>query len=129
MKKTMALTLTEPKDRSADLLYSQLCEIYEEMRRERIEVLGQLDFEVVQGIDGKKHRIAKLKGNRILVHVKAARLPKSALRYVVAHEIAHTLTKRHTRRFWRVVQSIYPKFETGQNLLMKHGSRFQGGRK
>jgi predicted metal-dependent hydrolase len=67
----------------------------------------------------------KLKGNRILVHVNAGRLPKSALRYIVAHEIAHTLTKKHTKRFWKIVESIYPTFETGQSLLMKYGSELQ----
>jgi len=128
MKKSTALAITELKpenDYSAELLYSELFRIYEQIRKERrIEVFGDLDFEVVEKIDNKKHRIAKLKGNKILVQLNALRLPKSALKYIIAHEIAHTLTKRHTRRFWKVVETIYPKFETGQNLLIKYGSRF-----
>ena len=125
MKKLTALAVTEPEmDRSAELLYSELFRIYDQIRKEkRIEVFGNLDFEVVEDIDNKKHRIAKLKGNRILVRLNAVRLPKSALRYIIAHEIAHTLTKRHTRRFWKIVETIYPKFEKGQDLLMKYGSR------
>jgi predicted metal-dependent hydrolase len=104
-------------------LYSRLSDVYEQIRRERrIEVFGTLDFEIVKNIDGKKHRIAKLKGNKILVQVNAGRLPKSALRYIIAHEIAHMLTKRHTKRFWKVVEAIYPTFETGQSLLVKYGS-------
>ena len=128
MKKLTALAVTEPeKDRSADLLYSELFRIYDQIRKERrIEVFGNLDFEVVVTIDNKKHRIAKLKGNKILVQLNAVRLPKSALRYIIAHEIAHTLTKRHTRRFWKVVETIYPKFEIGQSLLTKYGSQFLG---
>jgi predicted metal-dependent hydrolase len=102
-------------------LYSKLCDIYEQIRTERrIEVFGALDFEVVRNIDGKKHRVAKLKGNKILVHVNARRLPKSALRYIIAHEIAHTLTKRHTKRFWKIVETIYPRYETGQDLLVRY---------
>jgi predicted metal-dependent hydrolase len=85
-----------------------------------------LDFEVVKSIDGKKHRIAKLKGNKILVQVNARRLPKSALRYIIAHEIAHTLTKSHTKRFWKILEAIYPSYETGQNLLMKYGRQLKG---
>jgi len=130
MRKPAALAITQLKpenDYSAELLYSELFRIYDQIRKERrIEVFGNLDFEVVEKIDNKKHRIAKLKGNKILVQLNAVRLPKSALKYIIAHEIAHTLTKRHTRRFWKVVETIYPKFETGQNLLMKYGSRFQG---
>lgn len=113
-------------ERQVEAFYSILSEIYEQIRKERrIDIFGNLDFEVVRSIDGKKHRIAKLKGNKILVHVNARRLPKSALRYVIAHEIAHTLTKRHTRRFWKVVEAIDPKFEIGQSLLTRHGNRFQ----
>jgi predicted metal-dependent hydrolase len=113
-----------------EALYSTLSDIYEQIRRERrIEVFGNLDFEVVRSIDGKKHRIAKLKGNKILVHVNARRLPKSALKYIIAHEIAHTLTKKHTKKFWKIVETIYPTFETGQSLLMKYGSELQGEHK
>ena len=113
-----------------EALYSTLSDIYEQIRRERrIEVFGNLDFEVARSIDGKKHRIAKLKGNKILVHVNARRLPKSALKYIIAHEIAHTLTKKHTKKFWKIVETIYPTFETGQSLLMKYGSELQGEHK
>ncbi len=109
-----------------EVLYSRLCDIYEQIRRERrVEVFGTLDFEVVKSVDGKKHRIAKLKGNKILVQLNAARLPKSALRYIIAHEIAHTLTKKHTKRFWKILEAIYPTFETGQALLIKYGSQLQ----
>ncbi|GAJ07694.1 unnamed protein product [marine sediment metagenome] len=104
-------------------LYSNVSNIYDQIKREnRIEVFGILDFEVVRNIDGKKQRIAKLKGNKILIHEKAARLPKSALRYIIAHEIAHMLAKKHTKKFWKVVETIYPSFETGQTLLEKYGS-------
>jgi hypothetical protein len=115
------------KEFSADLLYSQLSKIYEQIKREgRIEVFGNMDFEIVEKIDNKKQRIAKLKGNKILVKLNAVALPKSALKYIIAHEIAHTLTKRHTRRFWKIVETIWPNFEVDQNLLIKYGRRFQG---
>jgi predicted metal-dependent hydrolase len=129
MNRAIAVTALRDECQS-EALYSKLFDIYDQIRRERrIEVFGTLDFEVVRKIDGKRNRIAKLKGNRILVHVNAGRLPKSALRYIVAHEIAHTLTKRHTKRFWKIVESIYPTFETGQSLLMKYGSELQAEHK
>jgi predicted metal-dependent hydrolase len=85
-----------------------------------IEVLGDLDFEIVDRIDNKKQRVAKLKGNRILVKLNAVTLPEEALKYVIAHEIAHILTKRHTKKFWKVLETIYPNFKTGQKLFMEH---------
>jgi predicted metal-dependent hydrolase len=119
----MKRTIETTDDPQIEALYSRLSNVYDQIRKERrVEVFGTLDFEFVKSIDGKKQRIAKLKGNKILVHIKARRLPKNALRYIIAHEIAHTLTKRHTKRFWKVVGAIYPTYETGQSLLMKYGS-------
>jgi len=105
-----------------DLLYSELHKIYHQIKKKgRIEVFGDLDFEIVEKIDNKKQRVAKLKGNKILVKLSAVALPKSALNYVIAHEIAHTFTKRHTRRFWKTVELMCPNFEETEELLTKYG--------
>jgi|GEM_PF-655922 len=104
-----------------DLLYSQLCKIYEGIRTEgKVELLGDLDFEIREKIDGRKDRIAKLKGKSILVKLSAVTSPESTLKYVIAHEIAHIFTKRHSKRFWRIVETIYPDFEEGQRLFMEY---------
>ncbi len=99
-------------------LYKRLVSVYEEMKRSgKFELSRDLDFRVTKKIDGKKERVAKLKGNRVLVSVGALSLPKSALKYVVAHEVAHKFTKRHTDRFWRVIENLYPNYERGRNAL------------
>jgi predicted metal-dependent hydrolase len=46
----------------------------------------------------KVGRIACLKGNTIYVNVKARRYPDFVLKYIIAHELAHLVVKRHT---WR----------------------------
>lgn len=102
-------------------LYSKLVEIYNEIKKEgKIEILGDLNFEIVEKIDNKSERVAKLKGNTIVIKLNAVALPKPALKYIVAHEIAHIFTKRHTRRFWEIVKMIYPKFKRGYDLLTKY---------
>ena len=107
---------------SADLLYSQLCKIYDEMKNGgKIDIFGDLDFEIVNKIDGKDERIAKLKGRKILVKKSVIALPESALRYMIAHEIAHIFTKRHTKKFWKIVETVYPDFKNGEKLLIKYG--------
>lgn len=109
------------KEFLGDLLHSQIFKIYDQVKdEEKFEVFGNLDFEIVDKIDNKKRRIAKIKGNKILVKLNAVVLPESALKYVIVHEIAHIFTKRHTNRFWKIVKTIYPDFEVGQNLLNKY---------
>jgi predicted metal-dependent hydrolase len=106
-------------------LYSELFKIYEQMKKKQgIEVLGDLDFEIIKKIDHKEQRIAKLKGNRILVKKNAVMLPRLVLEYVVAHEIAHITTKRHTKLFWKTVELMCPNFEEAQELLSKYAHFF-----
>ena len=109
------------KEFLAEKLYSRLIELYEEMMKcGKVEVLGDLDFEIVGSIDNKRRRIAKLKGNKILVRLNAVALPEPALKYIIAHEIAHIFNKKHTKRFWRMVETIYPEYEVGLKLLREY---------
>ena len=111
------------KEFLADLLFNKLEEIHEEIRKEgKIDLLGNLDFEIVKRIDNKKERIAKLKGNRIILQLDAIALPEGILRYIVAHEIAHIENKRHTRKFWKTVEVICPNFREAQQQLINIGS-------
>ena len=109
------------KEFLAEKLYSRLVEMYEEMMKcGKVEILGDLDFEVVGSIDNKRRRIAKLKGSKILVRLNAVALPEPALKYIVAHEVAHIFNKRHTKRFWRMIERIYPEYEVGLKLLREY---------
>lgn len=102
-------------------LYSELIKIYEQIRKEgKFEIFGDLDFEVVDKIDNKKQRIAKQKGNKILVKLNAVILPKNALRYIIVHEIAYIFVKKYTRKFWKIVKTIYPNFKVEQDALEKY---------
>ena len=122
MKKQILHDKDSTNAEQAELFYSQLLKIYEQIKSEgKIEVFGDLDFEIVGKIDNKKQRIAKLKGNKILVKLNAVMLPKSALKYMIVHEMAHMLTKRHTKKFWKVVETIYPNFEIGEKLFIEYG--------
>jgi len=52
----------------------------------------------------KKGRIAKLKGNRIILQLYGIALPENILEYIVAHEVAHIENKRHTTKFSKTVE-------------------------
>lgn len=100
----------------ADRLYNKVKRIYEELCREsKIDVFG-LDFEIVDRFD-KDSKVAVLKGNKILIRIDTIDLPDEALKYIVAHELAHTLCKAHTERFWDILKAICPEFEKGKEIL------------
>ena len=105
----------------AQLLYDKLLEIYDSIKAEgKVELFGDLDFEVTLSIDRKRQRIAKIKGNTVFVKLGAVSLPENTLRYIVAHEMAHITSKRHTRRFWKTVELIDPDYVEAQRLLKGH---------
>jgi len=102
------------------LLYDKLFEISRNIQADRrIEILGNLDFEIKGNIDKKKRRIAKMKGNKILIKLDAVSLPEDVLSYIIAHEITHIAYKRHTQRFWKVVGLIYPDYSKVQIQLAR----------
>jgi Zn-dependent peptidase ImmA (M78 family) len=100
----------------ADRLYDRVRRIYEMLCKEsKIDVFG-LDLEIVDRFN-KDGKIAVLKGNKILIRIDAINLPDEALKYIIAHELAHTFCKAHTERFWDILKVIYPEFEKGKEIL------------
>jgi len=116
--KNKKTTKTLLKDFLSQLLYEKLHTISKSINKEgRIGIFGNLDFEITENIDNKKQRIAKLKGNKILVKLNAVVLPENAIKYVVTHELVHIATKQHTKKFWKTVKLIYPNYERAKKLL------------
>jgi predicted metal-dependent hydrolase len=47
--------------------------------------------------------------------------PLLVLNYVVVHELAHTIHKNHSQRFWTKVASVNPSFKQQIKWLREHG--------
>jgi len=80
-----------------------------------IELYGNLKIEIAN-----MDTLALLKGNKIYINIKARKYPKYILKYIIAHELAHLIVKRHTKKFWEIVKRIYPNYEKGRNALLKN---------
>jgi len=104
----------------ANLLKQKLYALLNELLDNgKVEIFGKMRFKIVDKIDGKKYRVAKLKGNKILFKLNAIALPITALRYALAHELAHIATPKHSREFWRIVRKIYPSYRLGIRSLRR----------
>lgn len=47
--------------------------------------------------------------------------PLLIIRYVVIHELAHTLEKNHSRSFWNIVRTYNPSYKQQIKWLKEHG--------
>jgi len=112
----------------SNLLYEELAKIYDEIINDsKVDIFGDLDFEIVKSIDKKRSRIAKIKGKKIIVKLNAVCLPRKALKYIVAHEMAHLITKKHGKYFIKVLRAFYPAYVKGEKVLKDYEKLLKKG--
>jgi predicted metal-dependent hydrolase len=107
--------MAEKTDEGVREFQRRVEDIFKELTEDNgMEVYGNLKIEVTD-----MDTLALLKGNKIYINVEARRYPKFILKYIIAHELAHLIVKRHTKKFWEIVKRIYPGYEKGREELLK----------
>jgi predicted metal-dependent hydrolase len=59
--------------------------------------------------------------DRVTLDLALALAPPDALKYVLVHELCHLRIRDHSSRFWALVASIYPDWETQRDWLKLRG--------
>lgn len=58
----------------------------------------------------------------IRLNWRLVHLAPALIDYVIAHEAAHLVEMNHSRRFWRLVETLYPDWETARDALRRQGA-------
>jgi predicted metal-dependent hydrolase len=59
----------------------------------------------------------------ISLNMKLLLLPPELVEYVLVHELCHTRVMSHSRKFWQLVESYYPRWQTARKELRETGKR------
>ena len=51
--------------------------------------------------------------------------PPSVIDYVVVHELAHTVERNHSARFWNKVATVLPDYKIRRKWLKDNGKKFK----
>ena len=63
-----------------------------------------------------------VEGGSVRLNWRLVHLEPALADYVVAHEVAHLLEMNHSRRFWELVASVYPRWKTARRELELAGA-------
>jgi hypothetical protein len=53
------------------------------------------------------------------LNLQLIHLSQKYIQYVAAHECAHLVQKNHSDKFWKVVESLYPKYKEIRKEMRK----------
>lgn len=105
---------------------------YRSLLQARIE--GQLDvWQQALGVSVSDWGIKRMKtrwgtcnisARRIWLNLALAQLPPECCQYVLVHELAHLLERRHNSRFWSILDHHLPDWRAAQALLSQLEVRF-----
>ena len=67
-------------------------------------------------------RSTRTQGGLIRLNWRLAHLPIELSDYVVAHEVSHLREMNHSRRFWALVEGLYPDWRNAREQLERAGA-------
>ncbi|MBP9779544.1 M48 family metallopeptidase [Candidatus Gracilibacteria bacterium] len=56
---------------------------------------------------------------------KLIKMPAEIIEYVICHELAHLKEMNHSKRFWAVVEELYPDYKEAMKRVKRYGGSLQ----
>ena len=60
------------------------------------------------------------KNGNLTVNTLLKHLPKDMIEYIIYHEIAHSIERKHNERFWRLIDKKFTDYETKEKDLLTY---------
>jgi predicted metal-dependent hydrolase len=60
--------------------------------------------------------------NNININYRIIKAPSFVSNYIIVHELTHLLVPNHTKEFWQIVKTAYPKYVEAKKWLLEKGN-------
>ncbi|MDR2190642.1 MAG: M48 family metallopeptidase [Candidatus Peribacteria bacterium] len=103
-------------------LEKQLKTILYEYAHERLDIFSQQLHTPYRSLSirkAKSRRGSCSHDQRIMLNLSLVYLASTYVQYVIAHEAAHLVEKNHSPAFWKLVESLFPNYQTVRKNLKK----------
>ena len=100
----------------------KLKEILLEYSKERVDKFSDQLWVPYKSLTIRKMRARRWQCSSkqdIVLNLQLVHLPQKYIQYVAAHECAHLVQKNHSDKFWKVVESLYPKYKEIRKEMRK----------
>ncbi|MBP9020870.1 MAG: M48 family metallopeptidase [Syntrophobacterales bacterium] len=94
------------------------------LRRTRVFSLGLQCFpSFVRLSDARRRWGSCSSDNRLSINWRLIMAPPKVIDYVILHELLHIKEKSHSRRFWKLMETILPDYREHRYWLKENGHR------
>lgn len=59
--------------------------------------------------------------NNININYRIIKAPAFVSNYIIVHELTHLLVSNHTKEFWQIIKTAFPKYEEAKKWLLEKG--------
>jgi len=59
--------------------------------------------------------------NNININYRIIKAPSFVSNYIIIHELTHLIEPNHTKEFWQIIKSAYPKYDEAKKWLLGKG--------
>ena len=87
-----------------------------------LSTLTGLPFKAVKITSARKRYGSCSSSNKLTFSWRLLLAPEKVLDYVIIHELAHTVEKNHSKRFWGKVSELMPDYKPAHIWLKRNGA-------
>lgn len=122
-------------ENNLEIIYikSPVDSLIKHLKKRLVEYISVASYDYAKEIGEKFNRITIKKVSTIWgscsgkqnlnYNFRLALAPLWITDYVAAHEVCHLKHKNHSKRFWNLVEQVYPNYKSAKTWLNKNGNK------